>query len=96
MTSRVLPHTNSASDNSDSEGGLSDQEMQGGHLRVSGGKDSGYRWGLEKLNKAFSFYFSSDLDSSGGAVSPGSQREEVLPVVAASYRNILKQVGRGE
>ena len=81
---------NPGGDQSDSEGGLSDPE----HYGQAGGKDSGYRWGGEKSNKTFFFFLSSDLDSSGGAVAPGSQREEVLPAVAASYRNILKQVSR--
>ena len=46
MTSRVISHVHPASEHSDSEEGLSDQEILGNNLRVSGGKDSGYRYGL--------------------------------------------------
>jgi len=77
---RMMLQVPSGSDNSDSEGGgSSDQEMLGvGGLSLSGGKDSGY----------------SDVDSSPRqAKQPSSLREEVLPAVAASYRNILKQIG---
>ena len=95
MTSRVMSHVHSASasENSDSEEGLSDQEILGNNLRVSGGKDSGYRYVIfSSCTKFHQIVIFSDIDSSTKPSQPVNKREELLPAVAASYRNILKQV----
>jgi len=65
------------SDQSDSEGGLSDQEDRNINLRINSNsnKDSGYSDGDCQTEKQ------------------KANRDALLPAVAASYRSVLKQLG---
>ena len=47
---------------------------------------------FQNKKKIHQIVISIDIDSSAKPTQPGNQREELLPAVAASYRNILKQV----
>ena len=89
---RVLARRGGGSEQSDSEGGLSDQEERHMELRISHNKDSGYR-SVTAMLLSSPPYYCPGSDGDCQTEKQKVNREELLPAVAASYRSVLKQVG---